>query len=295
MKEYEPLRQFVELARTLHFGRAARLSHVSASALSRSVQRLEAQVGEPLFEREHHSVRLTPAGEAFRRHAMTVLEEWRRFEAERAPTHGDLTGTVHVYCTVTAAQSIVPDLLGRVRRMHPGARIELATGYAADAIEQLRGGDIDVSVAALPARLPAGIASRVLTRTPLVFAAPTIEGPVHDAVQRRPIDWSAVPLVLPAYGLARGYVDDWLDRRQTTPTVYAEIQGHEAILSLVALGCGVGVVPRLVLEKSALRDRIVEIPVRPALPQFRIGLCVRERSLENPLVAAVWEASRPPT
>lgn len=290
MKEYEPLRQFVELSRTLNFGRAARACHVSPSALSRSVQRLESQLGEPLFEREHHKVTLTPAGEAFRRHALTVMEEWRRFAAERAPSHGALIGTVHMYCTVTAAQSIVPDLLGRLRRAHPGIRIELATGYAADAIDQLRGGEIDVTIAALPDRLPVGIVSRLLTTTPVVFVAPSIAGPVHDATRRRPIDWAAVPLVLPAYGLARDYVDQWLDRRSLTPTLYAEIEGHEAILSLVALGCGIGVVPRLVLEQSVLRDRIIEIPVRPALRRFRIALCIRERSLASPLVAAVWEA-----
>ena len=65
MREYEPLRQFLELTRTLNFGKAARASHVSPSALSRSVQRLESQLGEPLFEREHHKVSLTPTGEAF--------------------------------------------------------------------------------------------------------------------------------------------------------------------------------------------------------------------------------------
>jgi LysR family positive regulator for ilvC len=290
MKEYEPLRQFVELARTLHFGKAARASHISPSALSRSIQRLEAEIGEPLFEREHHRVSLTPAGEAFRHHVLNVLEDWARFGEEQAGRRGSLTGTVHVYCTVTAAQSIVPDLLGRVRRAHPGIRIELATGYAADAIDQLRGGDIDASIAPLPERLPAGVVSRVLTTTPVVFVAPAVEGPVTDQVQRRAVRWATVPLVLPAHGLARIYVDEWLAQRGVTPTVYAEIQGHEAILSLVALGCGVGVVPRLVLESSALRDRIAEVPVRPPLPAFDIGLCVRERSLSNPLVAAIWEA-----
>jgi LysR family positive regulator for ilvC len=290
MREYESLRQFVELARTLHFGRAARACHLSPSAISRSVQRLESQLGEPLLEREHHKVTLTPAGEAFRRHAVTVLEEWHRFEAERAPDQGELAGTLHMYCTVTAAQSIVPDLLGRVRRAYPSIRIELATGYAADAIDQLRGGDIDVTIAALPDRLPAGVVSRVLTTTPVVFVAPNIESPVQGIIRRRRIDWATVPFVLPSHGLARDYVDQWLERRSVTPTIYGEIEGHEAILSLVALGCGVGVIPRLVLEKSALREQIIEIPVRPALRQFRIGLCVRERSLANPLLAAVWEA-----
>jgi LysR family transcriptional regulator, positive regulator for ilvC len=288
MIEYEPLHQFVELTRTLHFGRASRACHVSPSALSRSVQRLEAQLGEQLFEREHHKVTLTPAGEMFRRHALAVLDEWHRYEQECAEHRGELNGTLHVYCTVTAAQSIVPDLFGRLRRAYPGIRIELRTGYSSDAVEQLRGGEIDATIAALPERLPVGVASRELTTTPVVFVAPDIDGPVRDLITRRRIDWRSVPLVLPAHGLARDYADDWLERRAITPNLYAEIEGHEAILALVALGCGVGVVPKLVLEKSALRDRITELTVRPSLPPFHIALCVRERSLSNPLIRALW-------
>jgi LysR family positive regulator for ilvC len=291
MNEYNALRQFVELSRTLHFGRAARACYLSPSALSRSIQRLEDQVGEALFDRQHHSVALTPAGEAFRRHALVVLQEWERFETQRAASRGVLSGTVRIYCTVTAAQSVVPDLLGRVRRKHPGIRLELTTGYASDAIEQLRGGGIDVSVAALPDELPSGITSRLLATTPIVFVGPTIKGPISAAIERRTIDWSAIPVVMPAHGLARDYFDQWLDQRSITPTVYAEIEGHEAILALVALGCGVGVVPRLVLEKSALKNRISEFPVRPALRRFRIAACVRKQALSNPLVAAVWDAS----
>jgi LysR family positive regulator for ilvC len=291
MNEYEPLRQFVELSRTLNFGRAAQACHVSPSALSRSVQRLEGQVGDRLFEREHHKVSLTPAGETFRRHALAVLEEWHKFEAERASGQGALTGTVHIYCTVTAAQSLVPDLLTRVRQAHPDIRLQLETGYASDAIDQLGRGNIDVTVAAIPKRMPSGIASRLLATTPVVFVVPLSDGPVRAAATRRPMDWSTLPLVLPAHGLAREYADDWFAKRDIRPNLYAEIEGHEAILSLVALGCGVGVVPQLVLEKSTLAERITELPVRPKLHQFRIALCIRERSLSNPIVAAIWKAS----
>lgn len=290
MDDYDSLRQFVELSHTLHFGRAARACHVSPSGLSRSIQRLEEQLGEPLFEREHHRVTLTAAGQALRRHAQVVLDDWHRFHAERADSRGELAGTVRIYCTVTAAQSIVPDLIARVRREHPAIRVEIQTGYAADAIERLRGGDIDVSVAALPARLPAGIRSRVIDTTPVIFAAPAVDGPLRDALRRRPVDWAKVPLVLPAAGLARELANAWLRRRKVAPNIYAEIQGHEAILALVALGCGVGVVPKLVLEKSALRDRITDMHVKPPLRPFQIALCVRDRSLSNPLVAAVWAA-----
>ena len=291
MRDYDGLRQFAEVAATLHFGRAARACHLSPSALSRAIQQLESELGEQLFERGHHHVSLTPAGEAFRRHANAVLAEWQRFEAERAASGGALSGMVHMYCTVTAAQSLVPDLLASVREAHPGIRVQLATGYATDAIERLRGGDIDVSVAALPARLPAGVISQPVATTPLVFVAPRAPGAVADAVRRRPVDWSTVPLVVPAHGLAREYTDRWFAGRAVTPAVYAEIEGHEAILSLVALGCGVGVVPKLVVDNSALRHRVAEVRTRPALRPFHIGLCIRERSLANPLVAAVWECA----
>jgi LysR family transcriptional regulator, positive regulator for ilvC len=288
MDDYEPLRQFLELARTLHFGRAAQACHVSPSALTRSIQRLERQLGEPLFERSHHQVALTPAGERFRHHALAVLEEWHRYDSERVHEPGTVAGTLHIYCTVTAAQSVVPDLLGELRRLHPGIRVELATGYVSDAIDQLRGGHIDASIAALPDRLPAGIASRDLGTTPVVFVAPSNDGPVRAATGKRRIDWSRLPLVLPAHGVVREYVDRWFEQRAVRPTIYAEIEGHEAILSLVALGYGVGVVPKLVLDKSALRNDVTALTVRPALPDLRIALCVRARALPNPLVAALW-------
>jgi LysR family positive regulator for ilvC len=202
-----------------------------------------------------------------------------------------MTGTLHIYCTVTAAQSVVPELLRELQHQHPGIRIELATGYVSDAIDQLRGGHIDASIAALPDRLPAGIASRQLGTTPVVFVAPRTEGPVRDAIERRRIDWLSVPLILPAHGVVRDYVDDWLEQRGVAPNIYTEIEGHEAILSLVTLGYGVGVVPKLVLDKSALHNEVAALSVRPGLPDLRIALCVRERSLTSPLIAAIWTAT----
>jgi LysR family positive regulator for ilvC len=291
MKEYESLRQFAELARTLHFTRAAAALHVSPSALSRSIRRLEAQVGEPLFEREHHNVTLTDAGVAFRRYATSVLEGWSAFEAERSVADGPLHGTVHVYCTVTAAQTIVPELLARFRDRHPGVRLALATGYAADALDQLGRGAIDVTIAPLPSRLPRGVDACVVASTPVVVVGPTAAGPVRDLVSGRRIDWARVPYVLPERGLPREAIDAWLSGRGIEPQVYAEIQGHEAILSLVALGCGVGVVPELVLASSALQDRVAVLP-GPRLPPLTIGLCVRGRSLSNPVVAALWDLAR---
>jgi len=74
--------------------------------------------------------------------------------------------------------------------------------------------------------------------------------------------------------------------------VVCEPDGHEGLLTLVALGCGTGVVPRLVLEHSAVRDRPAVVPADPAPRPLTIGLCVRRADLRRPLVAALWSLCR---
>jgi LysR family positive regulator for ilvC len=290
VRDYDELQLFATLAAKLHFGRTARACHVSPSALSRTIQRLEADLGVPLFVRDHHRVTLTLAGQALRAHADRVLSDWQAVQRQVQAATGEPAGTLRVYCTVTAAQSLLPDVFAAFRRSYPDIHLELDTGYAADALERVAGEDVDAAVAALPTRLPTALITQEIATTPVVFAAPTSAGPVRSAVERRKIDWSALPLVLPARGLARTYADRWLRAHRVTPNIYAEIQGHEAILSLVALGCGIGVVPQLVLDKSAVRDAVQQLDVRPPMEQFRIGVCVRRRSLTDPLINALWES-----
>lgn len=290
VRDLDAFRQFEALARERHFGRAAKAVHLSPSALSRAIQRIEAEVGEQLVERAHHRVELTEAGEAFLRAAHDVLRVWDRHAAELSGDPTSLTGTLRIYCTVTAAQSIVPSLLALYRAAHPRVRIALETGYASDALQQLRNGAIDVVIAPLPDTLPAGIAAEHLTSTPIVLVAPVEPGPVQVALDRRPRDWNQVPLVLPAHGLVRRYVDEWLVSLGVEPLLYSAIEGHEAILSLVALGCGVGAVPKLVLDTSALRHRVRVVGGRGPRA-LRIALCSRSSSAA-PTVAALVDVAR---
>jgi LysR family positive regulator for ilvC len=101
-------------------------------------------------------------------------------------------------------------------------------------------------------------------------------------------DWARVPMVLPESGLARQSIDRWFRARGGSPRLYGEVSGNEAALSLVALGCGVGIVPGLVLDKSPLASEVRALDVRPALPEFRVGLCVKRRRLREPVVEAFW-------
>jgi LysR family positive regulator for ilvC len=291
--DYDALRLFLHLSRTLHFARTSRECHVSPSALSRTVQRLEAEAGATLLERDRRSVRLTPEGARFAEHARDTLDRWARLAGELAGRRDALTGSIAIFASVTACQSFLPELLSAFRQRHPDIHIQLETGYAADALERLAEGRVDVSVAAVPARVPPSLVARVLLHTPLVFAAPRAACEVERLCHRRPLPWSDLPIVLPASGQAREAADRWFRRRRVEPAVYGEVPGSEATLALVSLGCGVGIVPRIVLDESPLRAkvRILE-PDAGADPlgEFRVGVCTQRKKLRSPLVRAFWES-----
>lgn len=289
--DYDALRLYLHLTRTLHFGRTSRECHISPSALSRTVQRLERAVGWPLFERDRRRVTLTPEGERFAEHARETLERWQELTQRLRGETNALSGSISIFASVTACQSFLPRILSSFRQAHPDIHIKLETGYAADALERVQKGVVDVAVAALPDRVPTSLVSRVLLYTPLVFVAPASPCEVSRQVDRTPLPWAEVPIVLPSTGLARASADRWFRRKRIRPKVYGEVPGSEAILSLVALGCGVGIVPRLVVDKSPLRAEVRPLEVGPPLGEFRVGLCTHKRKLTSPLVRAFWNAT----
>lgn len=278
------LRLFLHLARTLNFGRTSLDCHVSPATLTRTVQRLEAGLGHRLFDRGPRGVSLTAEGHRFREYAVEALELWRAYREEH-PDPGRLTGTLAVFATVTACQVLLPGLLAPFRAAHPQVRLDLRTGDAAAALARLDEGEVDVAVAGIPARLPEPLVSRTIATTDLVFVT----------ARDRPDPDLVGPFVLPHRGLVRDAADRWFRSRRTAPDVTAEPDGHEGLLTLVALGCGTGVVPRLVLEHSAVRDRLAVIPTDTAPEPFPIGVCVRRADLRRPQVAALWSLTAPDT
>jgi LysR family positive regulator for ilvC len=288
--DYAALRLFLHLGRSLHFTRTSRECGISLSALSRSIQRLELEVGQPLFVRDKRSVALTPAGELFREHASETLSRFQSLRQRISGKGDQLVGTIRVFASVTAVQSFLPRILSSFRRAYPRVHIQLDTGYATDALLRLEQGRVDVSVAAIPSRIPQSLEARVVVVTPLVFVAPVSECETSRLLEQRPIPWAEIPVVLPTTGLMRALADRWFTRRKLEPNLYGEAAGNEAILSLVSLGCGVGVVPRLVADKSPLRSDVQVLDVEPGLGEFRVGVCTERRSLKIPLVRAFWDS-----
>jgi LysR family positive regulator for ilvC len=288
--DLDALRLFLHLSRSLHFGRTSKECHVSPSALSRTIQRLEEEAHAVLFVRDRRSVALTDEGRLLQVFAQDTLARFEALEQRLTRAHERLQGAISIFASVTACQSFLPPLLSQFRRAHPEVQIRLETGYARDALEILRSGSVDVTVAALPDDIPPTLAARVVVKIPLVFVAPSETSAVGELLGREVIPWQEVPMILPSSGLARDYVDRWFRKKRLTPRIYGEVAGSEAILSLVSLGCGVGIVPRLVADQSPLRASLSVLDIEPRLQTFRVGVCTEKKKLKSPVVHAFWES-----
>jgi len=277
------LNQFVKLADSLHFGRASEASHVSPSALSRSIQRLEEELGVVLFERNNRSVSLTHAGSLFLSYARDSLGDWESIRNTLMEQSGELHGEISMYCSVTASYSFLFEILTRFRRDHPRIEIKLHTGDPEDAISRVLSGNEDIVIGTKPGKLPAGLAFKLIAVSPLVFIA---SRQVADQADAR--DWTRSPMILSERGLARSRVDEWFRARGTKANIYAQVAGNEAIVSMVSLGFGIGVVPQIVLDNSPLADTVQVLDVQPELEDFEVGLFTQEKKLASPIINAIW-------
>lgn len=284
------LKHFLALADDPHFGRASNVCNISISALSRNIRQLEDDLGVVLFNRDNRTVVLTAEGQKFQQYAREAIAEWNLIRNDLMSSDDQLHGQVSMYCSVTASYSILFDLLNRFRQTNPGIEIKLHTGDPEHAITRIIAGEEDITIAAHPPTLPRGLAFKPIIVSPLLFIAPTEQSDpdVPLIAPSSPEEWATVPMILSEGGIARNRIDTWFRKMDVNPRIYAQVAGNEAIVSMVSLGLGIGVVPKIVLDNSPLVDRIKILDVKPALEPYDVGLFTLKKSLKNPLVNAFW-------
>ena len=123
--------------------------HMSPSAVSRALQRIEDQLGHPLLVRDNRSAQLTEEGQVFLEYALENVRRWGALQLDLEGRSAVLRGQLTLFASVTASQSILPAVLSEFRKQYPEIHIQLETGYAVNALSKLTEGT-DVVVAALP-------------------------------------------------------------------------------------------------------------------------------------------------
>lgn len=285
------LKLFIHLCESKSFAKTASAMHISPSALSRQIQKLESETGQALFLRDNRSVELTPAAKKLLPVALKISGEWQNYHQHLKQLNPELRGEIRLFCSVTASYSHLPQLLSEFRLQHPFIEFKLSTGDPAQAIDKLLDGAVDIAISALPDHLPNRVAFETISEIPLSVIAPDGISNFAQELQKTSPDWSEVPFIVPEAGTARERANAWFKEMKIKPNIYAQVSGHEAIVSMVALGCGVGIAPDVVINNSPVRDKITRLKVASIEP-FKLGVCCKKSELENPLVKALWNVAQ---
>ena len=143
------IRAFAMAGELLHFGKAADRMHVTQSALSKQIHRLETEIGGTLFERNTTRTKLTPLGRALHSDAQTVVDVMARFTERAKNAATGVLGTLRIGFG-DAAKAAAPIAISRFRERRPDVQIELYEMSAHHQLEAMKEASLDVGFCRLP-------------------------------------------------------------------------------------------------------------------------------------------------
>ena len=288
--ELRQLRYFVAVAEAGNISRAAKKVFLTQPALSRQIKALEDEIGQCLLERQAHSIRLTPVGEALVREARELLQHAdQALERVRAAGRGL---RLRVGYAPSLAAGILSAAVESFTQAHPNAKVELFDLSTAEMLAGLEGGRLDVALTVGQGRDAHGLRWTPLVRAPFQLAI----NQNHALVRRQrvtPAEVAREPLLVfcerdyPEY---RDMLTVWLREQGQRPRITGEYDGVDSLMAAVESGLGVAVVAtrkgRLVPERVQLKA------LSPAPPPLCIAAGYRaERADAKPLAVFIEETA----
>lgn len=302
--ELHQLRYFVAVVEQGSFSRAAARLHVAQPSLSQQIQKLEAELGQPLLDRLPRAIVPTEAGRRFLEHARRILAEVSdaaRCVSDCAET---LAGRLVIGAIPTIAPALLPRLIRRFARQHPRVTVEIVEEVTDRLLQRLDEGAVDVALIS-DAHPHTAIHLEALAEEPLRLAVPA----AHPLASRTRVRWRDLSdqpaLVLDELHCLAGQVEQFCRAAHLRWNVRFRGAHLGTILEMVAGGLGVSLVPEMFRELAEARGcRLIAL----GEPQPHRRLCLALHNLRYrtraalALAALVRElcarrdtASRPPS
>jgi DNA-binding transcriptional LysR family regulator len=292
MLDVRRLQLLCDLARLGTIAAVAASHNYTASAVSQQLSALEREAGVRLLTRTGRSVTLTAAGRILVRHGTRVLAELELAAASLAAAAEGLTGPLRIGAFPTAVRALFPAALVALGRAHPGLELMVTELDPADVPAALRDRRIDVGLIndydLVPARPDPGLDDVPLLDEPVYLAVPATwsADPTDGAALRALRD---APWILATPGTVCHTVTVQLCRAAGfSPRGRHHADDFTTVLSLVAAGIGVSVVPAMAVEHG--RADGVRLEALPTRRRSRIAY--RKGAAGHPAVAAFVAAIR---
>jgi LysR family hydrogen peroxide-inducible transcriptional activator len=266
------LKYLVAVADERHFGRAARLSHVSQPTLSMQLKKLEETLGVQLFERNNKQVMITQAGSEIAERARIILRDVDALYASAKAAQDPLAGEFRLGAFPTLAPYFLPPVIPKLRKQLPSMKFLLIEEKTDRLIERLKKGLLDAALLALPIQQE-GLETRSLFTDPFLLAVP--QG--HRLAKRRQVtrrDIADEELLLLEEGhCLRAQALEVCSVIGASEHEDFRATSLETLRQMVAAGVGITLIPKLARRED---DGIAYIPFGDPAPFRTIGLVWRK-------------------
>jgi LysR family hydrogen peroxide-inducible transcriptional activator len=273
--EIHQLRYFVAVADEGSFSRAAAKVRVAQPSLSQQIRKLEAEIGQPLFDRLPRSVVLTEAGRCFLDYARQILASIGDARRRVDDLKDKISGDVAVGAIPTIAPYVLPELVVTFQNHYPDVTLHIVEDVTGVITRRVEAGELDVALASTCQRSPTLQVER-LGYEPLLALVP--KG--HALAKQTAITLDDLKsqrfLLLHEMHCLSQQVHHLLESRRLHPEVALAGSQLSTIANMVAAGIGVSIVPNMMVKHQATPG-CVSLPFAPPVPERELNF------LHNPL------------
>ena len=269
--ELRQLRYFVAVAEEGNISRAAKRIFLTQPALSRQIKALEGEIGQCLLERQAHSIRLTPAGEALLREVRELLQHAEQVLERARGARRRLR--LRVGYAPSLAAGMLSVAVENFTQRHPNVQVELFDLSTAEMLAGLGSGALDVALCVGQQRQTTGLAWTPLVRAPWRLAV-NRNHPLARRTQVTPPEVASEPLLIYSRRDYPEYWDTltgWLRDHGQRPRIAAECDGAENLMAGVESGLGVAIVTTQMARLFPNRARLTTLASPPEPVRIAVG------------------------
>lgn len=285
------LRYIVALAQTQHFGKAAKLCHVSQPTLSVAISKLEKSLKITLFERQSSGIRITELGQTIVQQAQRVLEEAEKIKALSSQSDNQLTQPLRIGAIYTIGPYLLPPLIPKLKKIAPQMPLIIQESYTHVLREKLKQGDLDAIFVALPFTEP-GVVTKKLYEENFVTLLPK-QHPLSQSERITPKQLSEHTVLLLGQGHCfRDQILDYCPQIANNKAIQQTIEDSslETLRAMVASGYGLTILPATAAQHKAYPNQLQTKAFKGTPPKRQVALAWRSSFPRTQAIDALIKA-----